>query len=435
MSDRAPHPRVDGLVDRSRTKVALDEPGRRATGHPLEIRDPERIAAGEERQGARVTDRGPARERVPGATELALPAVGVCQRVGLARVVGCEAGEGSKPLSFGRSRLDRPGQAGEWAPGGVPPHVIPVEELTHRLPERARLTRRSVVGRRLPDEDEQGPRPGASGVEQVAVSAGGLGTLQSRTARTVEVPSSLVVEKRRGRSPSRQHPLLEPDDEDRLEAARARPRQVEDGDAARFAGGVAPRTVARSSAERTSSARIGTPASRSRSSSPMTSFAASAARRSRFAAARHGRCAKTVGVANHRQHGGTRRLERLVSPPRRGRRSAADDRCAASSSPRPSGRREGRRVRAGVPRESRRPGGGAPRTACGGTRRGHGAYRCSTRTGATRAAPGRMPWPRAWRAPRSTAVRRASRKRSRSTRANARARRRRSRCPPARFPP
>ena len=186
-----------------------------------------------------MADRRRPRERPPGAAELALPAVRVRERVGLARIVGREARESPKPLALGRSRLDRPGQPGERPPRRVPPHVVRVEELAHGLPERARLARRAVVGRRLPHEREQPARPGAGGVEEVAVAARGVGALQPRAACAVEIPARLVVEERRRGRPARQRSLLETDHEDRLEAARARPRQVENRDAARLAGGVA----------------------------------------------------------------------------------------------------------------------------------------------------------------------------------------------------
>ena len=139
--DRAAHHRVDRLVDPARTEVALDEPGRGAPRHPLEVGDPERLAAGEQRQRTRMADSRRPRERAARAAELALPPVRVRERVRLARIVGGEARERAQPLALGRRRLDRPREPGERPPRRVPAHVVGVEELADRLPERARLAR------------------------------------------------------------------------------------------------------------------------------------------------------------------------------------------------------------------------------------------------------------------------------------------------------
>ena len=139
--DRAAHPRVDRLVDPARAEVPLDEPGGGAARHPLEIGDPERLAAREQRQRARMADGRRPRERAARAAELALPPVRVRERVGLAGIVGGEAGERAQPLALGRRRLDRPREPRERAPRRVAAHVVGVEELAHRLPERARLAR------------------------------------------------------------------------------------------------------------------------------------------------------------------------------------------------------------------------------------------------------------------------------------------------------
>ena len=53
---------VDLLIDLAGAEIALDEPGGGAAGHPLEIGDPERLTAAEERQRPWVTDRRRSRE-------------------------------------------------------------------------------------------------------------------------------------------------------------------------------------------------------------------------------------------------------------------------------------------------------------------------------------------------------------------------------------
>ena len=108
VGDRASHPRVDRLVDPTGSQVALDEPGGGAPRHPLEIRDPEGLAAREQRERARMADGGRSREGPARTAELALPAVRVRERIRLARIVGSEACERSQPLTLGRRRLDRP---------------------------------------------------------------------------------------------------------------------------------------------------------------------------------------------------------------------------------------------------------------------------------------------------------------------------------------
>ena len=118
--------------------------------------------------------------------------------------------------------------------------VVRVEEPAHRLPERARLARRAVIGCRLADEREQLPRPRACGVEEIAIPACRVGSLEARAPRGVELAARLVVEERRRGSAARQRSLLEADHEHRLEASRAHVREVEHRDTTRLAGRIAP---------------------------------------------------------------------------------------------------------------------------------------------------------------------------------------------------
>ena len=264
-----------------------------------------------------------------------------------------------------------------------------VEELAHRLPERARLARRAVIGRRLAHEREQLPRSRARGVEEIAVAARRVGSLEARAPRGVELTARLVVEERRRRSAARQRSLLEADHEDRLEASRAGAREVEHRDTTRLAGCIA---ADRRPVERREHVVRRGPRPRPRAAARArrgSALAASAARRSRFAAGVDGWGAEAVRVAEHREHHGPRGGERRRPRRRAARASAAGARCAASSSPRPCGRRGARRGRAAGPRGSRRRRGRGRRTACGGRRRARGGCRCSRRSGAARAAPAR----------------------------------------------
>ena len=187
-----------------------------------------------------MSDPGRPRERAFRPAELSLPAVGECERIGLARVVGGQAGKGAQPLALGRRRLDRPGQPRKRPPRRVQAHGVRLEELADRLPERACLARGALVRGGLAYEREQLPRAGAGGVEQVAVAARRVGPLESGAPRSVQVAALLVVEERRRGRASRQRPLLEPDHEDGVEPPRAGAGEVEDGHPAGLAGGVSP---------------------------------------------------------------------------------------------------------------------------------------------------------------------------------------------------
>ena len=69
---------------------------------------------------------------------------------------------------------------GERAPAGRALDLLGREQRGRVVPERARLERRAVVGRRLADEIEPSRRPRAGGVEEVAVAADRVGPLEPR---------------------------------------------------------------------------------------------------------------------------------------------------------------------------------------------------------------------------------------------------------------
>ena len=172
-------------------------------------------------------------------TETPVPAVLGRERGGLGGLRRGGPGEGAQALPVGRSRLDVAGQRGEGSAEGLVTNVVLVEELPHGLPERARLARGSLVADRLAHEHEPSPGPGARGREEVAVAARGIGPLEAGAAAVLEAPARVLVEERLHAGTARKRPLLEPEHEDRVEAARSGPQEVDDGDPARRARALA----------------------------------------------------------------------------------------------------------------------------------------------------------------------------------------------------
>ena len=235
--DRAAEHRVDLGVDRLRRDDALDQPGRRAVGEPLELGDAERRLAAEELGAdARVALQGAAR-----AAEAPLPVVGVGERPRLVGVGNREPGERTQPLAVGRRGLERPGERRERTAARRPLHVLGLEDRGDLVPERARLARGAVVGGRLAHEEEPARRAGARRVEEVAVAGDLVGALEPAAERAacVVARGRATCAPRRGSAP-----FLEPEHEDDVEAAGPRAQQVEDGDAACFAGGGEPHFAA-----------------------------------------------------------------------------------------------------------------------------------------------------------------------------------------------
>src|SRR5207245_2791141 len=72
----------------------------------------------------------------------------------------------------------------------------------------------------------------ACGVEEVAVVRDRIWAHEPRTA-LVEPPPRVVVEERRARAPAGQGALLQPEDEDGVEAPRSGAPEVDDGNPAR----------------------------------------------------------------------------------------------------------------------------------------------------------------------------------------------------------
>ena len=110
-----------------------------------------------------------------------------------------------------------------------------VEERRDLVPERTRLARAPLVGRRLPDEGEPSGRAGAGGIEEVAIPRDRVRPREPGARAALELAAGLVVEERRTLSPARQASLLEAEQEDRVEAAGSRAGQIEDGDTPRLA--------------------------------------------------------------------------------------------------------------------------------------------------------------------------------------------------------
>ena len=111
-------------------------------------------------------------------------------------------------------------------------HVVGVEERLDVVPERARLARAAVVVRGLAHEIEPLRGARARRVEEVAVVLDRVRPLEPRASRVERAPR-VVVEERRAPAATRQAPLLQPEDEDGVEAARAGAQEVDHGDAPR----------------------------------------------------------------------------------------------------------------------------------------------------------------------------------------------------------
>ena len=239
MEDRAAHHAVDLLVDRRGPQVPLDEPRGRARRHALELRDRVRVATADEAQRSLVGQPRPAVERRRRPFEPPAPAVLAREGRRLGAAATAERGERAQALALRGRRLELARESGERPADGGMADVVRVEELPHALPEGAWLARRALVAHRLADEHEPAARPGADGREEEAVAARGVGPHEARAAELVERAPRLVVEERLGPGAAREHPLLEPEHEDRVEAAVARAQQVEHGDPSRSAGPLA----------------------------------------------------------------------------------------------------------------------------------------------------------------------------------------------------
>ncbi len=221
MGDHPAQHRVGLGVDRLRVDHPLEEPRRRAVDEALELGRAEGRPSAERLEHGRVAQPRPPVEREPGAAQAPRPAVrlreggGEVGRPGLDR----EAGERAQPLACGRRLVDRQRQLRERSPPRGPRDVLGVEDGRHVVPERARLGRRAVVRRGLADERETPRRARARRVEEIAVAADRVGSLEP----CAELASSVVVEERRAAPAPRQRPLLEPEHEHMLEPPRARP--------------------------------------------------------------------------------------------------------------------------------------------------------------------------------------------------------------------
>ncbi len=120
----------------------------------------------------------------------------------------------------------------------VPADVVLGEQVPHRNPEGPRLAWGALVADRLAHEHEPPPRPRAHGGEQIAIPAGGVGSHEPGAATLVEGPPRLLVEERLDPRSAWERSLLQTDDEDDVEAARAGPGEVEHRDAAECRDGL-----------------------------------------------------------------------------------------------------------------------------------------------------------------------------------------------------
>ena len=269
MGDLPAEQSVGFRVDRLRVDDALEQPGGGAVEEPLELRGPEDGAAAELRQHGRVAEPRPTGERDAGAVEAAAPPVGIGERHREWRRlgVGREPRQRPKPLALGRRGLERPGELRERPPVRGALDLLGCEDRGGVLPEGARLERRSFVGRRLAHEIQAARRARARRVEEVAVAADRVGSLEACSERAAHV----VVEERRARE--RDAGASPP---------RARGRTPCRSDESVPASGRGRRRgpARRSTPERTSRRRRASMTSRRSSSPSFESSAASSSRRS-----------------------------------------------------------------------------------------------------------------------------------------------------------
>ena len=220
-------------VDLLRIDHTVDEPGRGAVRETLELGCGEDRPRGKPVEHRRARQLGRSVEGGASAVEPARPSVRRRERVRIVRVVDGQSRNGTQTLALARRSLERPGQARERPPARGARDVACLEECANVVPERARLPRDAVVGRRLADEHEPLRRPRARRVEQVAAVGDGVRELEAPAERP---PGVVVQEGRRPLAP-REASLLESEEEDDVEDPRARSTVVEDGDAPDLARG------------------------------------------------------------------------------------------------------------------------------------------------------------------------------------------------------
>ena len=165
MCDRAAHARVDLRVDRARVEQPLDEPDRGAVGERLELGGAERRARAQRlehaglgqprRRGRRRASARSSRRSQPFARASALRGSRIARSHEPARAPAAARARSARPRSArrapesGRRRVQRATSSGS-------------EHRADVLPERARLARRAVVGRRLAYEVEPARRRGCT---------------------------------------------------------------------------------------------------------------------------------------------------------------------------------------------------------------------------------------------------------------------------------
>ena len=279
----------------------------------------------------------------------ASPAASSASARSRSRSVGA-ASSGHVSAESGRRRVQRRTSSGSKTPGPPPRTGSARAGCRRRSPPRAR-------GRAA-------ERARAGGVEEVAVAADRVGPLQAGAA-LVERAAGVVVEERRGVAAPRQAALLEAEDEDDVEAARARAEQVDDGDAARLVAAHRPERLPLDGGDDLLAGEL------AREVAPALELAEQARDAPRRRAGRGAAPPRPGGPSTPyapREHPVGEVADRLAPDRRRrGRRRApAAARRAGARTPRRRARASGRRGRAAVLRRSRRHGVRGRRTASAG---------------------------------------------------------------------
>src|SRR5581483_11999524 len=187
-----------------------------AVGETFELRDAERRPAAQELEQLRAAQARLTRQRGPSAIEAAPPSVRIRECGGRVAVVGREAHERAQPLTLRRRRFEGPRERRQRTARRRARDVVLVEDGGSLLPERARLARRTLVGRRFADEEQTTRRARARGVEEVAVARDLVRALEP----PAEAAAAVVVEERRRPRAARERAFLQPEHEEDLEPPR-----------------------------------------------------------------------------------------------------------------------------------------------------------------------------------------------------------------------
>ena len=228
VGNAAAHARVEDRVDLLGRHDSLEEPHRRAVVEALELGDGEALALLQFAQHERVGEPRHPGEGGQRALDAPFPAVGASER-SLPRVTGRERGDAAQAFALGRRLVDVPRETRERTTPRGALHLGGIEQRAHLLVEGARLARpaSSSADSRTSTSSSHGActrcRRGSGRGRARRDGRGG--------APLLLLSPDLVRQERRLGSAAGEDAFLEPEDEHRVEAARACAHEVEHGNA------------------------------------------------------------------------------------------------------------------------------------------------------------------------------------------------------------